>query len=93
MTDSQALWLAARYAVATRRVAETEGPEGWRLLRELCADVVELRRGDHSAERLRLEREELEFERNATGNGVVRRHSSEATSYTWTVATVTRLAG
>src|SRR5207253_2748822 len=62
LTDTLALWLAARYAVATRRVAETEGPEGWRLLRELCGDIVELRRGDHSAQRLRLERERLDFE-------------------------------
>ena len=58
LTDTLALWLAARYAVATRQVAQTEGAEGWRLLRELCADVVELRRSDHSAERLRLEREQ-----------------------------------
>ncbi len=28
-------------------------------MRELCAYVVELRRGDHSAQRLRLEREQL----------------------------------
>jgi hypothetical protein len=32
-------------------------------LRGLSADVVELRRGDHSAERLRLERERLELDR------------------------------
>jgi dihydroneopterin aldolase len=57
LTDTLALWLASRYAMATRRVAETEGTEGWRLLRELCADVAELRRGDHSAQRLLLERE------------------------------------
>jgi hypothetical protein len=63
LTETLALWTAARYAVATRRVAETEGPEGWRLLRELCADLVELRRGDHSAERLRMEREQLELDR------------------------------
>ena len=63
LTDTLALWLAARYAVATRRVAEAESAEGWRLLRELCGDIVELRRGDHSAERLWLERERLELER------------------------------
>ena len=63
LTDALALWLAARYAVATRQVRDTEGAEGWRLLRELCADIVELRRGDHSAERLRLEQEQLAFER------------------------------
>ena len=63
LTDTLAHWLVARYAVATRRVAETEGAEGWRLLRELCGDIVELRRGDHSAERLRMERERLDFDR------------------------------
>ena len=47
---------AIRYVVATRRLVETEGPEHWRLLRELSKDVVELRRGDHSAMRLELER-------------------------------------
>ena len=63
LTDTLALWLAARYAVATRRVAHPDEVEGWRRLRELCADVVELRRGDHHAERLRIERERLELER------------------------------
>ncbi len=63
LTDTVAHWLAARYAVATRRVAETGGREGWRLLREMCGDVVELRKGDHSAERLRIERERLELEK------------------------------
>jgi hypothetical protein len=63
VTDTLAHWLAARYAVATRRVAETGGREGWRLLREMCGDVVELRKGDHSAERLRIERQRLELEK------------------------------
>lgn len=63
LTDTVAHWLAARYAVATRRVAETGGREGWRLLREMCGDVVELRKGDHSAERMRIDRERLELER------------------------------
>jgi hypothetical protein len=53
------LWLTARYAAATRQVSQTEGAKGWRALREPCADVVELSRGDHSAERLRIEREHL----------------------------------
>lgn len=59
LTETLALWLAARYAVATRRVAEADGPEGWRLLREMSGDIVELRRGDHSAQRLVLERERV----------------------------------
>ncbi len=63
LTDTLALWLVARYAVATRRVAETGGREGWRLLREMCTDIVELRKGNHSAERLQIERERLELEK------------------------------
>jgi hypothetical protein len=63
LTDTLAFWLVARYALATRRVAETGGREGWRLLREMCADIVELRKGDHTAERLQIERERLELEK------------------------------
>src|SRR6266480_1896842 len=57
LTDTLALWLTSRYAVGTRRVAEAKGSESWRILREMCADVVELRRGDHSAQRLLIERD------------------------------------
>jgi hypothetical protein len=35
-----------------------------RALRALCADIVELRRGDHSAARLKLEEGRLELERS-----------------------------
>jgi hypothetical protein len=63
VTDTLAHWLAARYAVRTRRVAKTGGREGWRLLREMCGDIVELRKGDHSAERLQIERERLALEK------------------------------
>ncbi|MGH8095072.1 MAG: hypothetical protein ACREIF_16630 [Chthoniobacterales bacterium] len=63
LTDTLAHFLVARYAVATRRVAEAGGREGWRLLREMCGDVVELRKGDHSAERLQIERERLKLEK------------------------------
>jgi len=63
LTDTLAFWLVARYALATRRVEETGGREGWRLLREMCGDIVELRKGDHTAERLQIERERLELEK------------------------------
>jgi len=67
LTDTLAIWLAARYAVATRRVAEAEGQEGWRLLREMCGDIVELRKGNHSAERLQIDRERLAAGKGAGG--------------------------
>jgi hypothetical protein len=63
ITETLAHWAAARYAVATRRVAEAGDVEGWRLLRELCSDIVELRKGDHSAERLQIDRERLKLEK------------------------------
>lgn len=42
---------------------ETDGRTGWRLLREMCGDIVELRKGDHSAERLQIEWERIEMEK------------------------------
>ena len=61
LTDKMAVWLAARYVVAARKLAscEPEGEPDWKRLRELCDDLVALRRGDHCAEQLRLERERL----------------------------------
>jgi hypothetical protein len=50
-------------------VSETEGAEVWRLLRERCADLVEWRRSDHGAEQSRMEREQLERQREKSGGG------------------------
>jgi hypothetical protein len=66
--------MAAPYAAA---------PAGWdgevtgefrrklRMLRGLCRDIVELRRGDHSGARLNLEQERLEREQEKTEEEVV----------------------
>ena len=59
LTDRLALWVAARYVVATKALSEADGEERWRLLREFCNDLVALRKGDHSQERLKVERERL----------------------------------
>jgi hypothetical protein len=59
-----AAWLLGRYIVATRQL--TQNPKNraaWKMLREICHDVVALRRGEHSAEWLRLDREKLELQR------------------------------
>ena len=58
LSDMLALTLVARYIVAANKLKADD----WQRLRELCADLVELRKGDHSAERLRLERERLDLE-------------------------------
>ena len=65
LTDNLAAWTAGRYAIATRLLAAKEGNGAvdWNLLRSLCHDLVDLRRGDHSAESLRIERERLDMDR------------------------------
>jgi hypothetical protein len=74
LTDCLATVLAARYASALA---------GWngnmteelrrklRALRGLCREIVELRRGDHSGARLKIERDRQEREREKTGEEVV----------------------
>lgn len=74
MADQLAVVLAVRYAAA---LAEWDGdPEAGngkklRVLRALCEDVVELRRGDHSAARLKLEQERRAEERERTEEEVL----------------------
>jgi hypothetical protein len=65
LTDLLAQRLAARYVLVARKLNQPNGDGELdpKLLRELCGDIVALRKGDHSAERLQLERERLEFDR------------------------------
>jgi hypothetical protein len=64
LADNLAVWLTGRYIVATRKLIENGDDESaWKMLRELCHDVVALRRGDHGAEWLRIEREKLKLQR------------------------------
>jgi hypothetical protein len=64
LADKLAVWLVGRYVVATRKLLENgDAPDAWKLLRELCHDLVALRRGDHGAEWLRIERERLKLQR------------------------------
>ena len=62
LADNLAVWLTGRYIVATRQLLDKgDHPEAWKMLREMCQDVVALRRGDHGAEWLRLDRERLKL--------------------------------
>ncbi len=66
LADHLAVVVEARLAAELHRSREGAGngdPREWRRLRALCADVVELRRGDHSAARLQLEQVRRERER------------------------------
>ena len=61
LADTLATLVAARYAVAARQVVQAEGAEVWQALRQVCADVADLRRGDYRSARLRLEREQFDW--------------------------------
>lgn len=69
MADHLAIVLTSRYVAALAEWdGDLEGGNGQKLrvLRALCQDVVELRRGDHSAARLKLEQARVEAGREQT---------------------------
>ena len=74
LTDHLATVLAVRYASALHgwngEVTE-DFRKKLRALRGLCQDIVELRRGDHSGARLKMEQERLERVRDKTEEEVV----------------------
>jgi len=62
ITDTVADWLASQYLSTTHeKLAGTQGAPRWEILRAFVQDWAMLRRGDHSAARLQLDREELDF--------------------------------
>jgi hypothetical protein len=78
VTDAVAGWLAPQYLLAAREKLDgTENARRWEVLRVFVQDWHMLRRGDHSAARLQLDRERLAFERKcaerarlpSSGNG------------------------
>ena len=74
LTEHVATLLAARYAKALANWQTEPTEEARRTLRSLrgvCQDVVELRRGDLSAARLKIEQERLTRERDQTEAEVV----------------------
>ena len=56
--DKLALWLCMRYAVMTRHLERMDPLESWRPLRQMCRDVVALRRGDAKLREQRLKEEQ-----------------------------------
>jgi hypothetical protein len=64
ITDTVADWLTPQYLLAAReKLAGSEGTRRWEILRAFVQDWTMLRRGEHSAARLQLDRERLAFER------------------------------
>ena len=74
LTDHLATVLGARYASALARWdGETtdEFHQKLKVLRGMCQDIVELRRGNHSGSRLKMERERMEEKREKTEDEIV----------------------
>jgi len=64
VTDAVAAWLAPQYLLAARENLETKSGAGrFEVLRTFMHDWATLRRCDHSAARLQLDREELDWQR------------------------------
>jgi len=64
VTDAVAAWLAPQYLLAARqKLSATDGAGRLELLRTMVQDWTLLRRGDHSAARLQLDREALDWQR------------------------------
>jgi len=64
ITDAVAAWLAPQYLLAAReKLVAVDGTGRLEVLRTFLHDWTLLRRGDHSAARLQLDREELEWQR------------------------------
>jgi hypothetical protein len=73
LTDQMAVWLTAHYLMAIRKLVEknAQGELDLKVLREFLRDVVAVRRGDHSAARLKIEQERLERNREYTEEEVL----------------------
>ena len=64
VTDGVAGWMASQYLAAGReKLMAADGDAQFEVLRLLVQDWAKLRRGDHSAAWVQLERERLEWER------------------------------
>ena len=64
VTDAVAAWLASEYLLASReKLSNAHGVARFEVLRAFVQDWSLLRRGDHSAARLQLDREELDWQR------------------------------
>jgi hypothetical protein len=64
VTDAVAAWLAPQYLMAAREKLAAAGETGrFEVLRMFMHDWAMLRRGDHAAARLQLDREDLDWQR------------------------------
>lgn len=64
VSNAVADWLAPQYLLAAREeLTASQGQRRWEILRAMVQDRSVLRRDDHAAARLQLDREELDWQR------------------------------
>lgn len=63
LSDVVSPLLLTKYMAILQSLGPVTGgdPGDWKVLREVCRDLVALRKGDHNAERLKLERERVRW--------------------------------
>lgn len=67
VADAVAAWLAPQYLLAAREKLDAASEAGrFEVLRMFMHDWALLRRGDHAAARLQLDREELDWQRSTS---------------------------
>ena len=80
LSDRVGVYLVARYAMAARELVGGAGEPEWKRLREVCHDVVALRRSDHSAQRLKFAEERLKQTQGLTDDEIIE-HFEKWTKY------------
>ncbi|MEP6669251.1 MAG: hypothetical protein ABJF10_08870 [Chthoniobacter sp.] len=56
------LWLSSRFVATTREIATLDGEAAWKKQRQMCDDLMKMRRAEHRAEHLELQRREVQIE-------------------------------
>ncbi|MDR3404416.1 MAG: hypothetical protein P4L99_18090 [Chthoniobacter sp.] len=57
------LWLSSRFVAATREINALDGEAAWKKQRQLCDDLMKVRRAEHHEAHLQLERQRMELHR------------------------------
>jgi len=57
------LWLSSRFVAATREIPTLDPEAAWRKQRQLCDDLMKMRRAEYRTEHLQIERDRVELQR------------------------------
>ncbi|MEP6668202.1 MAG: hypothetical protein ABJF10_03565 [Chthoniobacter sp.] len=62
VNEALSLWLSSRFVVATKEIAALDSEAAWKKQRQMCDDLMKLRRAEHRAAHLELQRREVQIE-------------------------------